>query len=188
MSLETKTILLFAGPDFEDRELLYPYFRFLEAGAKVLVAGLGEKQYKGKCGVPIDTDGAYSDFTFQSFDALVIPGGWAPDKIRMDEDALTIVRKAVSEGKPVGAICHGGWVLCSADVLKGRTVTSYRAIRDDMVHAGARWVDEEVVVDGPLITSRTPYDLPAFSRALIKAIESPVSMMARESLGAFSMN
>jgi protease I len=175
-NMSGKKVLLFAGPDFEDREMLYPYFRFLEAGAQVLVAGLGEKTYKGKCGIPIDTDGAYRDFVGQHFDALIIPGGWAPDKIRMDEAALQLVRDAMKQGAVVASICHGPWVLTSADVVRGRKVTSYKAIKDDLIHAGGLWVDEEVVIDGSLITSRTPFDLPAFCKAILQQINQPVAV------------
>lgn len=171
MELKNKSVLLFAGPDFEDRELLYPYFRFLEAGATVKVAGLGATTYTGKCGVPIDCDGTYADFVNDAFDAIIIPGGWAPDKIRMDENALAIVRKAMDRGAVVGAICHAGWVLCSADVVRERSVTSYKAIKDDLIHAGATWRDEEVVVDENLVTSRTPMDLPAFCRTIVQLLQ-----------------
>jgi protease I len=167
-SLNHLNVLLCNGPDFEDRELLYPYYRFLEAGANVTVAGLGEPVYKGKYGVPMPCTAKYEDVVNQRFDVVIIPGGWAPDKIRMNQAALTLVRQAMANNAVVGAICHAGWVLVSADVLRGRTVTSYCAIKDDMVNAGATWVDEAVVVDGNLVTSRTPDDLPAFTRTLIE--------------------
>jgi len=167
LPLEGKRVLLFAGPDFEDSELVYPWMRFQEAGADVKVAGLGAKEYTGKKGYPVPTDGTYEDFVVGHWDVVIIPGGWAPDKIRMNAAALEIVRKAVKAGNAVGAICHGGWVLASADVIKGKKVTSYIAIKDDMVNAGGLWVDEEVVVDSGIVTSRTPADLPAFCRQLI---------------------
>lgn len=167
LPLASQRVLLFAGPDFEDAELIVPYYRLLEAGAEVKVAGLGDRVYKGKHGYPMPTDGTAEDFVVGHWDMVVIPGGWAPDKLRMNEAVLTIVRHAVERGCPVGAICHGGWVLASANVIKGRRVTGYRAIRDDMVNAGGLWEDSDVVVDGPIITSRTPADLPAFCRALI---------------------
>lgn len=167
LTLDGKRVLLFAGPDFEDAELIYPLLRFKEAGADVKVAGLGEKQYTGKKGYPITVDGDCEDFVVGHWDIIVVPGGWAPDKIRMNKAALEIVRKAAKAGNIVSAICHGGWVLASADVINGKKVTSYIAIKDDMVNAGAQWVDEEVTIDGNIITSRTPADLPAFCRSII---------------------
>lgn len=167
--------LIFAGPDFEDRELLYPYYRFLEAGYNVKVAGLGASSYTGKCGVPIETDGSFSDFVNERFDAIVIPGGWAPDKMRMDEAALTITRNTMQQGGVVAAICHAGWVLTSADVIRGKRVTSFKAIKDDMIHAGGQWEDSPVVVDENLITSRCPADLPDFCRAILERLNSRVT-------------
>jgi protease I len=170
MELSGKKILLLAGPDFEDRELFYPLYRFTEAGATVKVAGLGEKSYKGKYGIVIDVDGSCADFVKQSFDCVLVPGGWAPDKIRADMAALEIVRKTLKEGNVVASICHGGWVLASADVVNGKTVTSFENIKHDLIHAGAKWVDKEVVVDGGLVTARKPADLPAFCRETIKLL------------------
>jgi protease I len=170
MDLAGKNVLIFVGPDFEDRELFYPLYRFLEAGARVVVAGLGEKTYKGKYGVPIEVNGNCEQFLNESFDAVVVPGGWAPDKIRAHQPALEIVKKAAREKAVIAAICHGGWVLASADIVRGRKVTSYKNIKDDLINAGAQWEDKEVVVDGNLVTSRTPADIPAFSRELIKAV------------------
>lgn len=172
MDLSGKKVLIFAGPDFEDRELFYPLYRFQEAGASVKIAGIGDKTYKGKYGITIEVNGNSQDYVKESFDAVIIPGGWAPDKIRAHEPALEIVRKAVREGAVVGAICHAGWVLVSADVIGGRKVTSYKNIQLDMINAGAEWVDQEVVVDGNIITSRTPADLPAFCRELISAVKN----------------
>ena len=171
MELKDKKVLVLAGPDFEDRELFYPYYRFLEAGATVKVAGIGEKIYKGKYGVPIEVDGQCQDFVKQHFDLVVVPGGWAPDKIRANDAALEIVRNTLKSGGVVAAICHGPWVLASAEVVNGKKVTSYKSIKDDLVHAGAKWVDQEVVVDGGIVTSRTPADLPAFCRETIKQLQ-----------------
>lgn len=168
MELTGKNVLIFIGPDFEDRELIYPYYRFLEAGAKVKLAGLGEKTYKGKYGIPMNVDGNCEDFVDQKWDAVMVPGGWAPDKIRANKAALEIVKKAAQQGAVVSAICHGGWVLASADVVRGKKVTSYKNISDDLINAGAKWEDAEVVVDGSMVTSRTPADLPAFCREMIK--------------------
>lgn len=168
--LSDKRVIIFAGPDFEDMELMYPKFRFLEAGAEVKVAGLGDPMYTGKKGYPITVDGNAEEFVVGHWDMVVIPGGWAPDKMRLNNAMLEIVRRAIQNECTVGAICHGGWVLASADVLKNRTATSYIAIKDDMVNAGATWVDEPVVIDGPLVTSRTPDDLPEFCKALISTV------------------
>lgn len=169
-ALKGKQVILLLGPDFEDREAIYPHLRLIEAGAHVTVAGLGEKVYKGKHGIPMETDGNVEQYEQQPWDAVIIPGGWAPDKIRMNPSALNIVRNANQRGAVIAAICHAGWVLASAEVIEGRKVTSYKAIKDDMTHAGAQWVDEEVVVDNNLITSRTPADLPAFCREIIGAL------------------
>jgi protease I len=167
MELKGQKVLLIVGPDFEDREVFYPQLRLIEAGASVTIAGIGEKTYKGKYGVPIDVDGQAEQYEATAWDAVIIPGGWAPDKIRMNEAALNIVRSAAKRGAVIAAICHGGWVLASAEVIEGRKVTSYKAIKDDMIHAGANWVDEEVVSDHGIVTSRTPADLPAFCREII---------------------
>ncbi len=172
MELTGKKVLIIAGPDFEDRELFYPLYRLQEAGATVKVAGLGEKTYKGKYGVPVEVDGSAQDFVKETWHAVIIPGGWAPDKIRADQAALEIIRKAVKNTNVVAAICHGGWVLASADVVRGKTVTSFINIKDDLIHAGAQWVDKEVVVDAGLVTARKPADLPAFCREIIKLLSS----------------
>src|ERR1700735_678268 len=118
MELSGKKVLILAGPDFEDRELFYPLYRMQEAGASVKIAGIGEKTYKGKYGVPVEVDGSTKDFVKQNWDAVFIPGGWAPDKIRANEAALEIVRKTMKSGGVVAAICHAGWVLSSADVVR----------------------------------------------------------------------
>jgi protease I len=170
MELSGKKILILVGPDFEDREVFYPLYRFIEAGATVKVAGLGEKAYKGKYGITIEVDGTCAEMAKQNYDCVVVPGGWAPDKIRADENALEIVRKTVKNGGVVASICHGGWVLASADVVNGKTVTSFENIKHDLIHAGAKWVDREVVVDAGLVTSRKPADLPAFCRETIKLL------------------
>jgi protease I len=178
-SLKGKQVLICAGPDFEDRELFYPLYRFKEAEATVKVAGLGEKVYKGKYGVPVTVDGNYEDFTAQKWDLIVVPGGWAPDKMRMNKALLSMIRKTLEAGGVVSAICHGGWVLTSADVVRDVKVTSYIAIKDDMVHAGGQWVDEAVVVapslKGHIVTSRTPDDLPPFCQKLVELLaKAPV--------------
>lgn len=170
MELQGKKAIIFAGPKFEDRELFYPLIRLQEAGATVKVAGIGEKMYEGKYGCPIEVDGQCEDYVSEKWDAVIVPGGWAPDKIRANQAALDIVKKAMKEGAVVAAICHAGWVLTSADVVRGKKLTSYKNIKDDLVNAGADWADLEVVVDDNLITSRTPADLPAFCREIVRAL------------------
>ena len=168
-----KKILILGDDNFRDEELVYPYYRMREAGFEVTVAGINsKKEVKGKFGIPVAVDKDVSRCRAKDFDAVIVPGGFAPDKLRMSKDVLRIVKEMHDAGKVVAAICHAGWVIASAGVVKGKTVTSYEAIKDDMVNAGANWVDKEVVVDGNLITSRKPEDLPAFCREILKKLES----------------
>jgi protease I len=170
VTLRGRQVLFFAGPLYEDLELWYPKIRLEEEGAGTFVAGLGDKTYHGKKGYPVTVDGDVDDVLPEEFDALVIPGGFAPDQMRRSNKLLEITRAIHEANKPVAFICHAGWVPISARILKGRRCTSVRAIKDDMENAGAVWVDEPVVVDGNLISSRTPADLPDFCRALIAAL------------------
>src|SRR5688572_25460223 len=163
-----KKALILIADQYQDLEVWYPLLRLKEAGWHVITAGVDNKRdYKGKAGYPIMVDTHVSEVRPVEFDAVIVPGGWAPDYIRRHTSALEIVRELDAKGKTVAAICHAGWVLCSAKILKGRRCTSFSAIKDDMIHAGADWVDEEVVVDKNLITSRTPEDLPAFCKAIL---------------------
>ncbi|MBB5180767.1 protease I [Planomicrobium koreense] len=172
MKLTGKKILSFVHHDFEDLELWYPILRLREEGAEVHLAGEEKgKDYIGKYGVPATSDFAWGDITPSDYDALLVPGGWAPDKIRRFPEVLNIVRYMDKNNKPIGQICHAGWVLISADILKGRKVTSTPGIKDDMANAGAEWIDEAVVVDGNLISSRRPPDLPDYLREFIKVME-----------------
>ena len=153
---------------YEELELHYPRLRLLEAGWQVDIAG--EKQgetYQGKYGYPCKATLSYADANPADYDALVIPGGYAPDRIRKFPAALSLVSKMHESGKKIAFICHGGWVPISAKILNGKKVTGYIAIKDDLENAGATYLDEEVVVDGNLISSRTPADLPAFMKALL---------------------
>ncbi|MBI3725474.1 type 1 glutamine amidotransferase [bacterium] len=170
MDLKGKRVVILVERDFQDMEVMYPYYRFKEEGALVAAVGVEAKEYKGKNGYPIKAEKRTTEITAKDLDALVIPGGWAPDFLRRDPATIALVRAAFEAGKVVGAICHAGWVLCSARVLKGKRVTSFFAIKDDMTNAGAEWTDAEVVVDGNLITSRTPDDLPAFCRAILEKL------------------
>jgi protease I len=163
-------VLVFAADLFEDMELLYPVFRLREEGADVTVAGMDLSPVTGKKGHgPVQVDTTVDDIEESDFDALVIPGGFAPDKLRRSARVLDLVRAFDTAGKPVAFICHAGWVPISAGILKGRRATSVGAIKDDMVNAGVDWVDEETVVDGNLISARTPEDLGPWMRALIPA-------------------
>ncbi|MBL8867307.1 MAG: type 1 glutamine amidotransferase [Gemmataceae bacterium] len=165
-----KTIAVLVEQKYEELELWYPVLRFREAGATVrLVGPEAGKVYPSKLGYPAKADVAASDVSAAQFDAIIIPGGWCPDYLRRSPAILKLVRDAHALGKVLAAICHGPWVLCSTNALRGgRKATGFHAIKDDMVNAGATWVDAEVVVDGPIVTSRTPEDLPAF----VKAIQS----------------
>ena len=171
MSLQGKRILFFAGPLYEDLELWYPKIRLEEEGATTVVAGIGEKTYQGKRGYPVTVDSHVDQIDSADFDALVIPGGFAPDQLRRFDKVLELTRQIYQSGKPVAFICHAGWVPISARILNGKRATSVRAIKDDMENAGVLWEDAAVVVDDNLISSRTPADLPQFCRALIRALE-----------------
>ena len=157
---------------YQDLEVWYPLLRLKEEGFEVVtVEPNGRKDYKGKNGYPIVVDRSIDEVRAKDFDGVVIPGGWAPDKLRLSKKVLQFVKELFDAGKVVASICHGGWVLASAGVCKGKTLTSYIAIKDDLVHAGANFVDQEVVRDGNLITSRKPEDLPAFCREIIRAFQ-----------------
>jgi protease I len=171
MTLTGKTVLFFAGPLYEDLELWYPKIRLEEEGARTVVAGTGETTYQGKRGYPITVDTDVDQLSSADFDGLVIPGGYAPDIMRRSQKLLQLTREIYQAGKPVAFICHAGWVPISAGIVKGKRGTSVGAIKDDLVNAGLLWEDSPVVVDGNLISSRTPADLPQFCRALINALQ-----------------
>jgi protease I len=170
VSLKGKHVLFFAAPLYEDLELWYPKIRLEEEGATSTVAGLGEKTYQGKRGYPVTVDADVDQVEAAPFDGLVIPGGFAPDQLRRFDKVLRLTREIYQAGKPVAFICHAGWVPISAKILKGKRATSVRAIKDDMENAGVLWEDSPVVVDGNLISSRSPADLPQFCKALIAAL------------------
>lgn len=158
---------------FEDPEFQDPYEEVRNAGHEAIVVGLeAGKELTGKRGdSKIRTDAAIGDVKADSFDALVIPGGYSPDKIRTDKGMVELTKTMVTSGKPVAVICHAGWMLAEAGVLKNRTVTSWPSVKTDLINAGANWVDQEVVEDDNLITSRNPDDIPAFCKALLSKIE-----------------
>ncbi|MBB6730255.1 type 1 glutamine amidotransferase domain-containing protein [Cohnella zeiphila] len=159
-------VVCLVDDEFEDLELWYPVYRVREEGATAVFAGPEKgRKHIGKYGVPAVADLSYDELDASAFDGLLVPGGWAPDKIRRDERVKRFVRELDAAGKPIGQICHAGWVLASAKILNGRKVTSTPGIRDDMENAGAQWYDEAVVVDGNLISARRPPDLPPYAKA-----------------------
>ena len=169
--LQGTSVLVLAADLFEESELLYPVHRLREEHADVTVASPGGKAVHGKRGYgPMPVTSALADVKEPDFDALVIPGGFAPDALRKDRDALDLVRAFDAAGKPLAFICHAGWVPISAKIVSGRRATSVATIRDDMENAGVDWVDEACVVDGNLISARTPADLGPWMKALIAAL------------------
>ena len=172
MQLLDRTIAVLAEQQYEDLELWYPVLRFREAGAKVEIIGAGKESYPSKHGYPVHVTRQAGQVRGADFDAVIIPGGYAPDHMRRHPAMVTLVQEAAAAGRIVAAICHGGWLLCSARCLQGKRVTGFFAIRDDLENAGGIYVDAEVVRDGNLITARVPADLPAFCRAIIEALKS----------------
>ena len=171
MELEGKRIGILAEDQFEDLELWYPLLRMKEAGAVVEVLGMpGVESYRGKHEYLARVNATFDEVAPDDFDAVIIPGGYAPDRMRRHPPLLDFVRGLFESGGVVAFICHAGWVPISAGIVEGKRVTSVSAIKDDLVNAGAEWVDEEVVRDGNLISSRTPVDLPAFCRTIIASL------------------
>jgi protease I len=171
MTLEGKRLAVLAENSYQELELWYPLLRLREAGAEVLVVGTGSADtYTSKLGYPVQVDVAADQVSAASLDAIVVPGGYAPDLMRRYPAMVNLVREAFEQGKIVAAICHAGWMLVSAGVLSGKKATCFFSIKDDVINAGASYVDAEVVRDGNLITSRVPADLPAFCRAIIAAL------------------
>jgi protease I len=172
MELIGKKIAMFVDNVYQEMEVWYPLYRFQEAGAEVVTIGAkAGVTYTSKLGYPVVSQKSYDEVSASDFDGLVVPGGYAPDHIRRHAKANQLVKDFDDQDKLVAAICHGPWVLCSAHgMLKGRKATSFFAIKDDVVNAGALWEDAEVVVDRNLVTSRKPEDLPAFCRASIQVL------------------
>lgn len=172
MSLTGKRVLQLVSDDFEDLELWYPVLRLREEGAVVHIAGEEKnKTYKGKYGVPIISDHSFHEADADEYDAILVPGGWSPDKLRRYDSILSLIKEMDKAKKPIGQICHAGWVLISAKILDGVNVTSTPGIKDDMENAGAKWFDEPVVVDGHIISSRRPPDLPDYMREFIGVLQ-----------------
>lgn len=172
MSLTGKKVIILVEELFNVFEFWYPFYRLKEEGVEVTVVGSGSAEvYTGKPGTQAQVDASADQVSAANFDGIIIPGGYAPDMMRRYPAMVNLVKDFFEADKPVAAICHAGWMLASAGILSGKKVTSFFAIKDDLVNAGAQWVDEEVVVDGKLITSRTPDDLPAFMKAIINALQ-----------------
>ena len=172
MELGGKRIAILAENNYHELELWYPLLRMREAGATVTVVGMpGVDEYKSKLGYPVKINAAAEAVSANDFDAIIIPGGYAPDLMRRHRPMLDLVRSMFEQGKLVAYICHAGWVPISAGILKGKRATCLPAIKDDVINAGAIYVDEEAVRDGNLISSRSPDDLPAFCRTIIAALK-----------------
>ena len=171
MSLQGTRVAILVEDLYQDQEVWYPYFRLKEAGVEVIVVGTGKQEYKSKFGYPITPGATAEQMSATGLDGLIVPGGYAPDILRRFPAVIRLVKDADRHGKVIGAICHAGWVLCSADILRGKTVTCFSAIKNDVVNAGATYVDRAVVRDGHLVTSRKPDDLPAFMRTFLDALQ-----------------
>ncbi len=152
---------------YQEVEALVPYYRLQEAGFQVDVIGPEVKTYKSKLGYPLKATVAAKDARAEAYVAVIIPGGYAPDRMRRNADMVRLVREMNEQGKVIAAICHAGWVLVEADILRGRRCTSFFSIRKDLENAGAQWEDSPVVVDGNLITSRVPDDLPMYMAMIL---------------------
>jgi protease I len=171
MRLKGKKVVILIENNYQDLEFWVPYYRLKEEGVEVTVVGSGSSRtYTSKYGYPVEVEKEAKDIDVSKYDGVVIPGGYAPDLMRRYPDMVRIVREAHQKGKVISAICHAGWMLVSAGILKGKKATGFFAIKDDLVNAGANYVDAEVVRDGNLITSRKPDDLPAFCRETIEAL------------------
>src|ERR1700756_881951 len=172
MELSGKRAAILVEQQYQELEVWYPLSRLREAGCKVTLVGPEAGQtYPSKLGYPAKSDKSARDVSADDFDILVIPGGYAPDHMRRSQAMIRLVSAMAEQGKVVAAICHGAWMLCSTQALKGRKATCFFAVKDDVINAGGKYVDAEVVRDGNIITSRKPDDLPAFMKAIIQAVK-----------------
>lgn len=168
--LQGKNVAMVLAANFEDSEAIEPKKYLEERGATVTVIGLERGTIEGKKGATLEADTTFDDVSVDQFDALVVPGGGAPENLRIHDNAVSFTRDFANSGKPVAAICHGAQLLISAEVVRGRTLTAVNKIRDDVKNAGANYVDKELVIDGNFITSRVPGDLPAFNEAIAETL------------------
>lgn len=173
-TLDGKRVAMVVAAGFEDSEAIEPKQHLESQGAKVTVIGLQRGTVEGKKGATLEVDATFDEVSVDQFDALVIPGGGSPERLRIHEAPVAFARAFVESGKPVAAICHGPWLLVEAGVVEGRQLTSYPSLRTDIVNAGGEWLDQEVVVDQGLVTSRQPADLPAFARKLVEEVAEGV--------------
>jgi protease I len=179
MELQGKRAAVLVEQMYQELEVWYPIYRLREAGCKVTVVGPEAGQsYPSKLGYPVKSDKAAKDVGADDFDILVIPGGYAPDHMRRCAPMIKLTSEMAEQGKVVAAICHGPWLLCSTQALKGKKATCFFAIKDDVINAGGKYVDAEVVRDGNLITSRKPDDLPAFLQSIIQAAREAKTALA----------
>ncbi|RJP81062.1 MAG: type 1 glutamine amidotransferase [Candidatus Zixiibacteriota bacterium] len=168
--MQGKKVALFVAQMYDDREFWYPYYRMKEAGAEVTVIGPRAEAFSGKAGLTVKADLGIAEAKPEDYHALIIPGGYGPDHMRREPMMAEFVRRMHEAGRVVAAICHAGWMLASARIVQGKRITGFYSIKDDMVNAGAEWLDQEVVKDGNIITSRNPDDLPAFCRTIIETL------------------
>lgn len=169
MELQNKKFAVLLAEEHDTREFWYPFYRLREAGAEVVIAGKeAGKEYPSKNKLMVKADVSWADVDAKDIDGIIIPGGFGPDYMRRSPECVNLVRAADKEGKLIAFICHAGWLPASADILRGRRATSFPSIKDDLVNAGCEWQDSEIVLDGNLISSRRPDDLPAFMRGIIE--------------------
>ena len=165
-----KSVAILVEDVYQEMEVWYPAYRLREAGVRTVFLGTGKPEYKSKLGYPVKAEADVKEIRAKELDGVIVPGGYAPDFLRRSPEMIELVASLDKAGKPVGAICHAAWLLCSAGILKGRQATCFFAIKDDVVNAGAQYVDQEVVVDRNLVTSRKPDDLPAFMREFLRVL------------------
>lgn len=168
--LKNKNIAIFLEDYYEDLEFWYPFIRMKEEGAQIVKIAPKVKEYTGKNGLKVKPDKSINEVKHEEFNALIIPGGYSPDRMRRSREMIQFVQDMNDHSKPIAAICHAGWMLVSAGIIKNKNVTSFFSIKDDMINAGGNWTDQEVVIDGNIITSRNPDDLPAFCNAIINSL------------------